>query len=174
LAKSADDQVKLNIGVPGNIARGTVRRGTPVRKAITKFGFGAGAHEIRGWTPGGDKQSKPMTLDDKIESDMTVLLLRSIVGQAAPEQVIEDVVRENLGMIGVRDVFVQPFDDFGEGDSLRVTVVLDPRTAEKLDGKTALDLIVALRRKLEDMEDPRFPVVEYATRTEIESTAVAQ
>jgi hypothetical protein len=173
MAETADDHVNLNIGVPGNIARGTVRRGTPVRKALDKFGFDARSHEIRGWTRGDDKQSKTMTLDDAIEADMTVLLLRPVVGRAAPEHVIEAVVRERLGELIVHDILVQPSENYDGEDTLRVTVVLDPRTAEKLNGGIAGDLIVELRRKLEELGEQRFPVVQYATRNEIENSAVA-
>ena len=98
--------------------------------------------------------------------------MKPIIGRAPPEGIIESVVREHFGERGVRDVWVQPFDDYDGGDSLRVTVVLDPATAKKLDGETAIRLIGALRRRLEDLGEERLPVVEYATRDEIERLAV--
>ena len=143
-----------------------------MRQAFAQFGFRPRPDFIRGWTPGGKTKAKSMSLDDAIDTDMTVLLPQPIVGRAPLEGIIESVVREHFGGRGVRDVWVQPFDDYDGGDSLRVTVVLDPATAKKLDGETALRLIRTLRERLEEMDDHRFPVVEYATRDEIERLAV--
>jgi hypothetical protein len=171
MTDKAPADVKLNIGVPGRMASGIVERGTTVRQALARFGFNAGAHQIRGWAPGGDKESRPISLDDKIESDMTMLLLRPMVGRAAPEEAIQAIVRERLGAVGVRDILVQPYDSYDGEDLLRVTIVLDPASG-RLDGDTAVDLIVALRRKLEELEDTRFPLVEYARRTDFESSMV--
>jgi hypothetical protein len=169
---SADAEVKLTIGVPGRIVSAAVPRGTTVRQAFAQFGFRARPRSIRGWTPGDKTTARSMSLDDPINTDMTVLLLQPVVGRAAPEGIIESIVREHFGERGVRDVWVQPFGDYDGEDSLRVTVVLDPAAAEKLDGDMALDLIRALRQRLEDMGEQRFPVVEYATRDEIERLAV--
>jgi hypothetical protein len=174
MTDNARAEVRLNIGVPGRIASATVPQGTTVRQALAQFGISTGAHQIRGWKPGGDKKSRQMTLDDKIETDMIVLLLQSIVGRAPPKGVIESVIREKLGKPGLRDIFVQPFDDYDGEDSLRVTVVLDQPAVDRLDGETAIDLIVQLRRQLEEKGESRFPVIEYATRKEIEDSAVVR
>ena len=176
------DNVHLNIGVLGNIVKGTVQRGTTVREALAKFGFNGRAHEIRGWARGDKTKPKTMNPDDKIETDMTVLLLFPIIGRAPSadesrqvartRKIIGQVTRERLPKSGARDILLQPFDPYADDEALRVTLVLDRSTVDALDGKASIDLLVEMRRRLEAAGEPKFPVVEYATRDEIESSSV--
>jgi len=159
--------VKFNIGVLGNIKKVTVKRGTKVGQALQQFGFGKDLkqYEIRGWLPG-DNKSKEFKTDALIQQDMTLLLLRPIVGRAP--MIAEQVIKEKLP--GVSEVWTERTVDSEGADAMRVVINLDPRKAGAITGDAALDALVQLQNRLHEEAENLPIIVDYATKQEIEES----
>lgn len=164
--------VELNIGMLGNIKRVTVNRGTTVGQALQQFGFGNDLeqYKIRGWLRGGAK-SQDIGTNALIEQNMTLLLLRPIVGRAPMiAEIVEQAVKETLSAAGVSEVWTEPTIDSEGADALRVVINLDPRGADAITGDAALDTLVQLQNRLHEAETALPIIVEYATKQEIEES----
>jgi len=64
-------------------------------------------------------------------------------------------------------VFSEPTIGWQGDETLRVTVVLSDDVVSKIDGETALDLVVKIGEDLRDKGEERFPIVEFATEEEL-------
>jgi hypothetical protein len=71
-----------------------------------------------------------------------------------------------LGEDNVVRVELEPTADFEGRDALKVTVVIAPGSVRRIADR-ALDALVALRKRLHELGDDRFPIVEYATEAEL-------
>ena len=82
-----------------------------------------------------------------------------------PIQTIYDAAFEKaftrLGEEKLDGVRVEETTDAGGSDALRIIIKLKSKMAEKIDGDSALDLLVDLRRSLEGLGEERLPIVEY-------------
>jgi hypothetical protein len=55
-------------------------------------------------------------------------------------------------------------------DAIRITFVLTPGSSAAIEGDAALKTLVQIRQRLEDEGDERFPIIEYATKDELEES----
>lgn len=86
---AVDTRVRVHVGTMGNVKTGDVPRGTRVEDAFARFGFTQlQTFKIRGWTRAG-RRMVDSSKDDAIEEDMTLLLLRPIIGRAPVAEQLE-------------------------------------------------------------------------------------
>ncbi len=52
-------------------------------------------------------------------------------------------------------------------EALRITIVIKPGAASKIDGDAAVDTLVQIQDRLRKEGEERFPIVEYATAEEL-------
>ena len=72
----------------------------------------------------------------------------------------------------VKRVLTEPATDSEGKDALRITMVVKPTYLKTLAGDEALDLLVAIQRKLSEAGEERLPIVEYATEADLEEDRV--
>ena len=83
-------------------------------------------------------------------------------------RIVREVAIANLTAKIVQNVIIEPATDSQGQEALRITVVIPPGTAEKIDGDAVLDTLVQVQRRLRQAGEERFPIVEYATQEELE------
>jgi hypothetical protein len=71
---------------------------------------------------------------------------------------------------GVQRVFSEPASDSEGHEALRITIVLKRGSADKISGDKALDTLVGIERALREAGENRFPIIEYVTEEELESS----
>lgn len=71
---------------------------------------------------------------------------------------------------GIEKVLTEPATDSDGNDALRITLVLTPAAVQSLTGDNALDILVNIQQSLSREGEERFPIVEYATETELAET----
>jgi hypothetical protein len=84
-------------------------------------------------------------------------------------QMAADIAKANLGPGNVIRVESEPSTDLDGNDAWRVTIVIPPGVAEKLNGDAVLDTLVQIQHRLQEIGDDRFAFVHYATEAELES-----
>ena len=86
---------------------------------------------------------------------------------------VANIVREaaaaNLERTSFEDVMAEPSVDSEGHDGLHITVVLKPNVAAHLSGDAVLDTLLEILKRLNEEGDERFPIIEYATREELEA-----
>lgn len=85
----------------------------------------------------------------------------------APDRLIEGALVSELGKENVVRVEHEPTIDSQGRDALKIVVVIAPRAAENIEDVAALDALVALQRRLRNMQDERTPIIHYATEAEL-------
>lgn len=83
--------------------------------------------------------------------------------------IASEVARTHLKAANVRQVLVEPASDSEGNDAVRITIVIPAGAATRLKGGAALDVLVQIHDSLRDAGEERFPLVEYATKAELES-----
>jgi hypothetical protein len=71
---------------------------------------------------------------------------------------------------GVQRVFSEPASDSEGNEALRITIVLKRGSADKISGEKALNTLVGIERALREAGEDRFPIIEYVTEEELESS----
>jgi hypothetical protein len=71
---------------------------------------------------------------------------------------------------GVQRVFSEPASDSEGIEALRITIVLKRGSADKISGDKALDTLVGIERALREAGEDRFPIIDYVTEEELESS----
>lgn len=90
-----------------------------------------------------------------------------VLPDRAFERLLEYTAREALGdqnVVGVRSLATT---DSNAREALRVTIVLHPAAVSRLDPDGALNARLSLQGLLQDLEDERTLIVEYATAAEL-------
>jgi hypothetical protein len=82
-------------------------------------------------------------------------------------QIVEAAATEHLGKAHIDRVLVQVGLDSVGGDALLITIVPAARFVSKLTGELVLNVLVDIQHRLEKAGDSRFPIIEYATETEL-------
>jgi hypothetical protein len=86
-------------------------------------------------------------------------------------QIAQQVATANLPSGSVSSVIIGPSAFTSEGrDALRITIVLTPGSTDKIQGDAVLNTLVQTQQKLEQEGEERFPIVEYATKKELEES----
>ena len=81
--------------------------------------------------------------------------------------IARDVATANLTRSRVSDVVMEPTIDSEGREALRITIVIKPGAADKINGDDALDTLVQIQDRLREAGEERFPIVEYATEEEL-------
>jgi len=71
---------------------------------------------------------------------------------------------------GVQRVFSERTADSEGHEALRITIVLKRGSADKISGDKALDTLVGIERALREAGEDRFPIIDYVTEEELESS----
>ena len=85
----------------------------------------------------------------------------------ARSRMIQHALVSVLGADNVVRVESRPATDSQGRGALKVTVVITPGAVERLGNGVALDALITLRRRLNDMHEDRTPIVAYATVAEL-------
>jgi len=82
-------------------------------------------------------------------------------------EIAKDIAANYLVEDGLERVVADTAVDSSGNDALRITMVLSEAAAKAIDGEHAVDLLVALKAKLGERGESRFPIIEYATEAEL-------
>jgi hypothetical protein len=92
-----------------------------------------------------------------------------------PEEVfrrlLQQAMASGLGRGNVVGLEFEPSTDSRGEDALKIYVVIAPGAVRKLKGSRALDALVKLRERLDEMHDERTPLVQYVTEAELDEVA---
>ncbi len=83
-------------------------------------------------------------------------------------KIANDVAMANLTSSSVSRVISEPTVDSEGRDALKIIIVINPGAAAKIKGDAALDTLVQIQDRLREAGEERFPIVEYATKEELE------
>ena len=83
--------------------------------------------------------------------------------------IAEEVASGKLSPKCVKQVLAEPTTDSEGHEALRVTIVIEPGAAKKLEGDSILDTLVLIQDRLREAGEDRFAIVEYATQRELET-----
>ena len=79
-----------------------------------------------------------------------------------------EVARKNFGAANVVRTIAEPMIDLDGDDAWRITIVVDPKLADKIDGDAVLDNIIQIHNRLwEKGEEDRMPFIEFTTEEEL-------
>jgi hypothetical protein len=81
------------------------------------------------------------------------------------------IARKNLGNGIVQDVLIEDDIDLDGAICLRITFVLKSNSVLRAKGEKLGEISLAIRNFLNEQNDPRFPYVHYATKTELNEIA---
>jgi hypothetical protein len=87
------------------------------------------------------------------------------------EQIIRvagEVAAANLAAQSIESVLSEPATDSEGRDAVRIIIVIKPGIAAEVKGDAVLDTLVQIRRRLEELGEERLPLIEYATKQELE------
>jgi hypothetical protein len=89
----------------------------------------------------------------------------------AHNQIVEiasDIAKANLTSSSFSSIISEPTVDSEGRDALKITIVIYPGATAKIKGDAALDTLVQIQHRLREAGEERFPIVEYATKEELE------
>lgn len=89
-------------------------------------------------------------------------------------EIVGEVARSNLKSTSVTEVLVEPAIDSEGHEALRITIVVEPTAAARLKGDAVLNTLVQIQDRLQEAGEDRFPIVEYATKDELENGGDSQ
>jgi hypothetical protein len=84
--------------------------------------------------------------------------------------IARQVATANLTSASVINVISEPTIDSEGHEALRITIVIPPGAAASLGGDAALDTLTQIQDRLQTAGEDRFPIVEYATEDELQSS----
>lgn len=85
------------------------------------------------------------------------------------DEIAQKVASANLAS-NVTSVSSSPTIDSLGQDALRITIVIKPGAETKISGDAALDTLVGIRDQLRRAGEERLPIVDYATKEELEAS----
>jgi hypothetical protein len=85
-------------------------------------------------------------------------------------KIANDVAAANLTSSSVSSILSESTVDSEGREALRITIVIEPGAAAKIMGDAVLDTLVQIQDRLREAGEERFPIVEYATKEELEES----
>jgi 2-methylisocitrate lyase-like PEP mutase family enzyme len=82
-------------------------------------------------------------------------------------QIAQEVATTNLSRANFTSILSSTALDSEGHEALRITIVIKPGAAAKIEGDAALDTLVQIQDRLREEGEERFPIVEYATAKEL-------
>jgi 2-methylisocitrate lyase-like PEP mutase family enzyme len=86
-------------------------------------------------------------------------------------QIAQEVATANLSSANFTSIGSSTAVDSEGHEALRITIVIKPGAASKIDGDAALDTLVQIQDRLRKEGEERFPIVEYATAEELSESS---
>lgn len=84
------------------------------------------------------------------------------------QEIAGEVASANLHDKSVMSVLSEPTADSEGREALRITIVLNPKSIERIGGDSLLDTLVQIQARLRDAGEERLAIVEYATQEELD------
>lgn len=91
-----------------------------------------------------------------------------VTPNVAFRKLIQHALATKLGAENVVRLETEPTTDSQGQEALKITVVIAPGAAERLEGGAVLDALVKLQERLHEMGESRTPIIAYATEAELE------
>jgi hypothetical protein len=85
-------------------------------------------------------------------------------------EIAHEVATDKLTSANVTSVSSSATIDSEGHDALRITIVIKPGSASKINGDATLDTLVGIHERLRAEGEERFPMVEYATKKELSAS----
>jgi hypothetical protein len=85
-------------------------------------------------------------------------------------QIVSEVASANLAPQSIDSVVSESATDSEGREALRITIVVAPDSVSRMKGDAVLDTLVQIQNRLREEGEERFPIVEYATKEELESS----
>jgi hypothetical protein len=85
-------------------------------------------------------------------------------------EIAHEVAFDKLTSANVTSVSSSAAIDSEGRDAVRITIVIKPGAASKINGDAALDTLVGIQERLRAEGEERFPIVEYATKRELSAS----
>ena len=85
-------------------------------------------------------------------------------------QIAGEVAAATLRPTTIEAVQSEPATDSEGREALRITIVIKPGAAAKLNGDSLLDTLVEIQGRLPSEGEERLAIVEYATKEELEES----
>lgn len=84
------------------------------------------------------------------------------------EKIAREVASANLKSSATGSIISEPAVDSEGRDALRITIVIKSDATNKISGNAALNTLVQIQDRLKKAGEERFPVVQYATKEELQ------
>jgi hypothetical protein len=85
------------------------------------------------------------------------------------QQIAQEVATANLASVNITSVSSSAAIDSEGHDALRIMIVIKPGAETKIKGDAALDTLVGIKERLRLEGEDRLPIVEYATKEELDA-----
>jgi hypothetical protein len=83
-------------------------------------------------------------------------------------EIVREVATAKLAPYASGRVISEPTTDSTGQDALRITIVIAPDSAPKINGDAVLESWVQIQNRLHAAGEERFPIIQYATEEELE------
>ena len=83
------------------------------------------------------------------------------------DDIVAGAARAKLGKKNFIRAMSEPAIASDGSEALRITLVIEPNAVEALKGGAVIDTLVEIHKRLLDEGEERFPIVEYATESEL-------
>ena len=93
-----------------------------------------------------------------------------MLDQKRIREIAQEVATANLASTTISSVSSSTAIDSEGHEALRITIVIKPGSAAKIDGDATLDTLVGIQERLRAEGEERFPIVEYATKQELRAS----
>lgn len=87
------------------------------------------------------------------------------------QEIARAVATANLASANISSISSSTAVDSEGHDALRITIVITPGAEAKITGDAALDTLVGIKERLRREGEERLPIVEYATKEELDAGA---
>ena len=90
-----------------------------------------------------------------------------ITPEEAFDKLIQQALGAELGSDNVQRLEHEVTLDSQGREALKITVVISPKAVRKIGGDAILDALVNVQDRLQEMQELRIPIIEYATEAEL-------
>ena len=83
------------------------------------------------------------------------------------DDIVAEAARKKLGKKNFIRAMIEPAIASDGSEALRITLVIAPKAVKELKEGATLDTLVEIQKRLLDEGEERFPIVGYATESEL-------
>lgn len=88
---------------------------------------------------------------------------------SAIDELVSEIAKKHLSVLGVEAVHTEPAVDSQGKDALRITITITSPDNIPSIGDKLLDTLFEIQTQLAEKGEERFPIIEYATKDELEA-----